>query len=130
MSVIGGRRSGGNTEIEASRVTASQKSGKYTSLDATLADGAADYPITNLTGGSDFFSPLDDSVCNFLEIYSSQTIYLKFRTQQNAAVAVADLKSIKVRANTTKTIDIIADVTEIYLTNNSGSNANISVVAI
>ncbi len=130
MSVVQGRRSGGNFKIEADRIKASSKSGKYTELATTLANGSSDTAITSLVGGSDFFTPLDGSVANFIEIYSDRTITIKLRTEQNAGIATASLKSIQIKANTTRTIDFIADITEIYLSNSSGSTANFEVVAI
>ena len=129
-SEVRGRMSGGQSSVEAARIAASAKSGLYTSLETTVSDGAADTALTALVGGSGFFSPLSASVANWIEIHTDKTISLKFRTRHNSATATASLKSVKIRANTTRTIDWIAEVTEIYVSNSSGGTATFDIQAI
>lgn len=127
---VKGRESTGVHSNEAYRIIASSKSGYYSGLSTTLSTGATDTALTALTGGGTFFSVLPTSKANYLEIFSDQTITLKFRTVQNIDTATGSLKTIKVRANTSRSIDWIADVTEVYLSNSSGSTANIDLSAI
>lgn len=123
-------RSSGHTPSEANRIIASRKSGDYTALQTTVSDGAADTSVADLVGGSDFLSPLGASRANYFEIYSDKDVYVKFRTVQNKATATASLKSVKIRANTTRVVDWIADVTAVYVSNSSGATANIDLTAI
>lgn len=129
-SPVKGRESAGVHSNEADRIIASSKSGYYSGLSTTLSTGTTDTALTALTGGSGFFTVLPASKANYLEIFSDQTITLKFRTVQNIDTATGSLKSIKVRANTSRAIDWIADVTEVYFSNSSGTTANIDLSAI
>lgn len=127
---VRGRASGGNSAVEAARVISSSKSGYYTAFSGSVSNGASDTAMTSLTGGSDFFTPLPDSKANFIEIYSNADIKIKVRTLQNAGTAIGALKQITIRSNVTKTIDYIAEITQIYFSNTSGGAASIDIVAI
>lgn len=127
---VRGRTSSGNAAVEAAHVTRSSKSGYYTGLSTTIPDAASDTVFTALTGASTFFTPLPDSRANWMEIYSDQNITVKFKTRQNQATTVGNLKSVKIRANTTKVISWLAEITELYVSNASGSTANIDLLAI
>lgn len=130
MGVVQGKRNATpNFRLEADRVQASQKGDLIAALQTTVSNGASDTSITALVGGSDFFDPLDGGVANFIELNSSQELTMRIRTTGNAAVATADLKPIKIRRNITKTIDYIADITDIFFSNSSGSTANLDIVS-
>lgn len=127
---IKGRYSNGNAVEEAARVTRSGKSGIYTAVQTTIATASVDTALTALTSGSTMFTGLDGSVANFIDFFSDQALLLRVRTKQNAAVVTASLPSIKIRANSLRTISWLADITEIYVSNASGSTANIDVTLI
>lgn len=134
LKEVVGRESTGNMFEEAARVERSKKSRFYTSTEGTytVATGQTNRALT--TDKAAFFTALGESaVANMLEVYSDQQITLRIRTKGHGAVAdtpTANLPGVLVRANTLRVIDFIADITEIYVTNASGSTANIEMVAI
>src|SRR3990172_6217269 len=127
---IKGRYSDGNAPSEAFRVLRSQKSGYYSGLETTIATGQTNVAFTSLVGASDFFSGLPNGMANYFEIYSDVDITIRFRTFQNSDILTADLKPIKIIGNSYRTISFLADVSEFYITNKSGSTANVEAVAI
>lgn len=128
-TAIQGRQSNGNAQEEAFRHLRSETSGIYSHDTQTVNTGTTD-GAWGATFSTSFFSNLEGSLANFVEIFSPQDITVAFRTRQNAAVAAASLGHIQVRANTLRTFDYISDITEIFITNASGTNAAIQITAI
>ena len=127
-SEVRGRNSNMPNAIEESaRITRSTKSGLYTCDIGTVITGT-NIAWSSLATGA--FTTMNGDVMNFVEIFSPQAVTAKFRTIQNVATLTASLPAIPIRANTLRTIDYIADITEIYFTNASGSTSAVEVTAI
>ena len=127
-SEVRGRNSNMPNAIEESaRITRSTKSGLYTCDIGTVITGT-NIAWSSLATGA--FTTMNGNVMNFVEIFSPQAVTAKFRTIQNVATLTASLPAIPIRANTLRTIDYIADITEIYFTNASGSTSAVEVTAI
>lgn len=125
-----GRYSNGNAQEEADRAIRSSKSGIYSTVQTTIATAQTNTDVTTLTSASGLFTALQQSVANFIDFFTDQDLTIKVRTKQNAAIATASLPSIKLRANTLRTISWLADITAMYITNASGSTANIDISLI
>lgn len=127
---VEGRYSNGNAREEADRIVRSGKSGIYSAVQTTIANAQTNTDITTLTGASALFTALQGSRANFIDFYTDQDLTIKVRTRQNAGIATASLPTIKLRANTLRTITWLADITAIYISNASGNTANIDVSLI
>jgi hypothetical protein len=125
---VQGRAHAGNYAEQMARILASTKSGIYNCDVQNLNTGTTNTTWTSLSAS--YWGGLELSRAVFVEIFSTQAITVKFRTLQNAATAYASLPSIPIRANTLRTFDYIADVTELYFSNASGSTASIEVTTI
>jgi hypothetical protein len=127
---VQGRAHTGNHSEQMARILASTKSGLYTATapTVTVVNSGSNVAITSLDAA--FFAPLEQSRANFVEIFSPAAITVRFRTVQNAATATASLRAVNIRANTLRTFDYVADITDIYFSNTSGGNSAVEVTAI
>lgn len=95
----------------------------YDNAEFSVANATADYDVaanqTALFGGttSNAFKPV-----YFVRIVTDQTITVKFNSTSNAAVTITSTMSPFL-------MDEVIEVDNIYITNNSGSAANIKVLA-
>lgn len=126
---VQGRLHNGNFFEQAARIQASAKSGLYTAKTLTVATATTDASL-NSTLDSTFFSPLSGNIANFFEIITDYAISFKVRTKANSLTSTANLKSITMLENSSMTVDFIADITDILISNASGSTATITIIAI
>ena len=131
-SEIRGRVSPGNVQEEAFRAIRSRFSGVVAGGAGTVATGQTDKALSSVTGYTTFFTTLEGAVCNYVEIYSDVLITVAFATKKSVAdgIATASLPHIKVYANTLRKFDYIADITEIFISNASGSTSNLDVIGV
>lgn len=131
-SEVRGRVSNGNAQEEAFRSIRSKFSGCVSGGVGTVATGQTDKALSTVSGYTAFFANLEGSVANYVEIYSDVQITVAFQTRKSVAdgIATANLAHIKIYANTLRSFEYIADITEIFITNASGATSNIDVVGI
>jgi hypothetical protein len=129
---IHGRASNGNAQEEAFKAIRSKFSAIVTGGAGTVATGQTDKDLSTVTGLTTLFTTPEGAVINYLEIYSDQQITVAFATKKTVAdgIATANLMHIKIYANTLRVFDYIADIVAIYVTNASGTTANIDVTGV
>lgn len=131
-TIVEGRPFAGNAAEQAARIKASEKSGIMTSWSKTVADSTTNLDVN--ADDSDFFGRLTSLTgkgrLNFFELYTSQAITLRVRTVQNAGVALGSLPVITFRANSLRSVGWLGDITNLYVTNASGSAADVIIEGI
>jgi len=97
-------------------------SARYDNAEFAVATGTSDYDVaanqTNLFGGST--SKVGTAVY-YCRVITDQTITVKFNSTGNNSITITSSMSPML-------MDNVIEVSNIYITNNSGSNANVKVL--
>lgn len=97
-------------------------SAKYDNAEFVVANATVNYDVasnqTNLFGGA---SSLVGSAVYYCRIVTDQTVTLRFNSTDNDAITLTSSMSPML-------MDNVIEVSNIYITNNSGSNANVKVL--
>jgi hypothetical protein len=89
----------------------------YDSMEFTLASGISDYDVkANVTGAYE-----NVPVYTTVNIRVDQNVTIKFNSTGNRAVTISSNRPFE--------LDNLIEITNIYITNTSGSTANIKIIA-
>ena len=108
----------GDDEV-ARRVVKGNQNSVYDSAELAVSNGISDYDVA--TNQSDLWDDVPSPV--FVSIRTDQTITVKFNSSSNKSITIT-------AADSPFTLDGLLTVSNIYISNNSGSTANIKILLI
>ena len=92
--------------------------GVYDSMEFTLASGITDYDVrANVTGAYENYN-----LYTTINIRTTEDITIKFNSTGNRAVTISDNRPFE--------LDNMLEITNMYISNSSGSTASIKIIGI
>ena len=92
-----------------------------------VAAGAYLVPLTNYD--ANFFTRIKGA-SNYMEFYAEGDLILRFRTIKTQLTPAESLPPVALRENVFKTITFLEQITEVYISNPSGSAVSMDAVAV